>query len=310
MKVVITGGSGLIGRALAFNLAADKHQVIVLSRNPQEARKMPSGVQLARWDARTAESWVEHAEDADAIVNLAGATLDNRWTDAYKKRILESRVQAGEAVTAVVKAAKKKPKVVIQASAIGYYGVHGDEILTESASGGSDFLANVCKEWEASTSGVEKQGVRRVIIRSGIVLSTKGGTMARLLPFFRMFVGGPLGSGKQYYSWIHIGDEVDAIRFLIEKEDASGVFNLTAPKPVTNKEFVKALGRALNRPALVPVPSIALKLLLGEMATLAVDGQRVVPQRLQEMGYHFRFSEPEAAFRHLLYSGVDRLPAL
>jgi hypothetical protein len=305
MKVVITGGTGLIGRALAESLLSDHHEVIILSRDPENVEHPPRGAIIAGWDAHTEKGWLQYAEGADVIVNFAGATLDNRWTPAYKKRILDSRVQAGEAVTAAVKAAKKKPKVIVQASAIGFYGARGDEPVTEETPAGSGFLAEVCQQWEGSTAAVEKQGVRRVVVRTGLILSTKGGALERMLPFFKMFAGGPVGSGKQIYSWIHIGDEVDAIRFLIEQEKASGVFNLTSPNPVSNKVFSKTLGKVLNRPAFAPAPALAIKAMFGEMGSLVLTGQKVLPTRLQALGYRFRFTELEIAFRHLLYSGVE-----
>lgn len=306
MKVVITGGTGLIGRALADSLAENNHTVIVLSRDPENAKPFTSdNVTLAHWDAETEDGWVDYANGADAIVNLAGASLDSRWTDAYKKRIRDSRTKAGQAVVAAVKAANQKPKVVIQASAVGYYGPRDDEIVTEAANAGDDFLADVCKDWEDSTAEVEELGVRRAIIRTGLVLSTKGGALGRLIPIFKLGGGGPVGSGKQYYSWVHLGDVIDAICYLIENDKATGPYNLTAPNPVRNKDFSKALGKALNRPAITPAPSIAVKLMFGEMATIVLDGQRVVPENLQTAGFKFRFHEPEAAFRHLLYSGFE-----
>jgi uncharacterized protein (TIGR01777 family) len=305
MKVVITGGTGLIGRALAKSLLADRHEVVILSRDPESAKHVPQGANVVKWDGHSAEGWVEAAEAADAIVNLAGASIDSRWTDAYKKRIRESRVKAGQAVVAGIKAMDNKPKALIQASAVGYYGVQKDNIITEDSPAGNDFLAGVCKDWEASSQEAEALGVRRAIIRTGIVLSTKGGALARLLPIFRLGAGGPVGSGKQYYPWIHIGDEVDAIRFLIETPSASGVFNLSAPNPVPNADFSRTLGRAMNRPAFAPAPAIAMKVAFGEMATIILDGQRAIPQNLQKAGYTFRHPELEAAFRHLLFSGFE-----
>lgn len=304
MKIVITGGTGLLGKALANNLLADHHEVIILSRNPDGAT-VPTGAKVAGWDGKTEKGWVAHAEGADAIVNFAGASIDHRWTESYKNLIRESRVQAGQAVTTAIKATTVKPKVLIQTSAVGYYGPHKDEEITESSPAGSDFLASVCKDWEDSSVVAESEGVRRVVIRIGIVCSTKGGALARLLPIFKLGGGGPVGSGKQYYPWIHIGDVVGGIRFLIEHPSASGTFNLTAPNPVTNKEFSKALGSAISRPAIVPTPALALKLMFGEMATIILDGQRAVPKHLSSLNYPFRFSDPEAAFRHLLYSGTN-----
>lgn len=305
MKIVITGGSGLIGRQLSRSLLADGHEVVILSRNPKAVSDLPQGLKLVEWDAKSAKGWGAQADGADAIVNLAGASIDARWTDAYKQKIRESRVNAGKAVVDAIKAAKEKPKVLIQASAVGYYGPRGEEVITETSSAGSDFLAEVCQAWEDSTQAAEDLGVRRAIIRTGIVLSKEGGAMARLLPIFKAFGGGPVGKGSQYYPWIHLGDEVDAIRFLIEQESTSGVYNLSAPNPVTNKQFSKALGKALNRPSFAPAPSLAIKAAFGEMSTIILDGQRAIPQRLLDAGYNFRFTEPQAAMRHLLYSGYE-----
>lgn len=304
MRVIITGGTGLIGRALAADLAQEGHEVIVLSRNPERAPHMPAGVQAQRWDGRTGEGWAHLADGADVIVNLAGENLAaGRWTAERKQRIRESRLNAGRAVVEAVRAAAQKPRVLIQASAVGYYGPRGDEEIPEDSTPGSDFLAETSVAWEASTAAVEQWGVRRPVIRTGVVLSTHGGALPRMLPPFRLGVGGPLGSGKQWFPWIHIADEVGAIRFLIETEEATGPYNLTAPGPVTNAGFARALGRVLRRPAFMPVPAFVLRLLFGEMATVLLDGQRAVPRRLLEAGYRFRFTDIEDALRDLLLPG-------
>jgi len=301
MRTLITGGTGLIGRALARSLIKDGHEVIVLSRNPERARDLPAGTRVERWDGRTIEGWGHFADGADAIVNLAGENLAaGRWTAERKRRIRESRLNAGEAVVQAVRAAEHRPRVVIQSSAVGYYGPRGNEEVTEETPPGHDFLSEICVAWEASTTPVEGMGVRRVIIRTGVVLSTAGGALPRMLLPFKLFVGGPLGSGRQWFPWIHIADEVATIRFLIENEAASGPFNLTAPNPVTNAEFSRVLGRALGRPAIVPTPAIALRLLFGEMATVLLEGQRAVPRRLLELGFSFGFPEVAAALRDLL----------
>jgi uncharacterized protein (TIGR01777 family) len=190
--------------------------------------------------------------------------------------------------------------VLLQASGVGYYGPCGDEVITEHAAGGDDYVASVCKDWEASTSGVESFGVRRAILRTGLVLARQGGALPRLALPFRLLAGGPLGAGRQWMPWIHLADEVGAIRFLLNHEGASGAFNLTAPRPLTNRSFSRALGRALRRPSLLPAPGPALRLILGEMADMILTGQRAVPQRLLELGYAFRFPEAEAALSDLL----------
>lgn len=312
MRVVITGGTGLIGRALAASLAADKHEVIVLSRNPQYARSMPKGVKVESWDSDTAAGWGKLVDGADAVVNLAGesiagnslfAILFKRWSGGQKRRILESRVDAGSAVVQAIEQAKKKPGVLIQASAVGYYGTARQEELTEDAARGNDFQARVCWEWETSTAKVEMLGVRRAITRSGVVLSPKGGVLPVIMLPFKFFAGGRLGSGRQWFPWIHIADEVGAIRFLIENSNARGAFNLTAPQQVTNAQFAKALGRVMRRPSFFPTPAFLLRLALGEKKTIVLDGQRPIPKRLTDMGFKFQFPDVEAALRDCLRKG-------
>jgi uncharacterized protein (TIGR01777 family) len=300
MKVIITGGTGLIGRALADDLAKDGHQVIVLSRRSSPARDLRPGIRLARWDGRTAEGWGPLADGADVIVNLAGENLSaGRWTPERKQAILESRVNAGSAVVDAILQATKKPRVLIQSSAVGYYGPTGDEVLTEEAASGADFLAGVCREWEATTQPVEALGVRRAVVRTGVVLSAASGALPRMLLPFRVFAGGPLGSGRQWMSWIHIQDEVSALRFLIDTQQARGAFNLTA-EPLTNWQFARVVGKVMRRPAFFTVPSAIIRLAFGEMGTVVLDGQRVSAKRLADLGFQFRFPDSETALRDLL----------
>lgn len=295
MRVAITGGTGLIGRALAADLTEDGHEVIVISRRPEHATDLPLGVRAESWSAPSM------AEGVDAIVNLAGENLSSgRWTDERKRRIVESRLGAGRAVVRAIEAAARKPTVLIQSSAIGYYGSQGDKELTEDSPPGSDFLANVCLQWEASTAPVETMGVRRAIIRTAPVLSTEGGALPRILLPFRLLVGGPIGHGRQWFSWIQIADEVGAIRFLIENLSATGPYNLASPNPLPYAQFSKAVGRALHRPSWVPVPAFALRLLYGEMADTLLTSQRVLPHRLMDQGFQFRFPDIDAALRDLL----------
>jgi uncharacterized protein (TIGR01777 family) len=301
MKVIITGGTGLIGSALSKSLVDDNHEVIVLSRSPMKAENLPPAVQVVEWDARSAKGWGHLAAGADAIVNLAGESLaEGRWTDARKEKIRHSRLNAGRAVVEAVEAAETKPNVLIQSSAVGYYGPRNGQEIDEQAQAGDDFLAQICVEWEAATAPVEEMGVRRVIARSGPVLSTESGALPRMLLPFKMFVGGPVGSGEQGFSWIHLADEVAAIRFLIENSAASGPFNLSAPNPVTNAQFSQALGKALHRPAVMPVPAFMLKLIYGEMATVILEGQQAVPNRLTELGFTFQFPHVDGALEDLV----------
>jgi uncharacterized protein (TIGR01777 family) len=307
MRVLITGGTGLIGRALSANLASDGHEVIVLTRSTERATHLPDGVRAEHWDARTADNWGHLADGADGIVNLAGASLagegffPTRWTDERLRVIRESRHNSSRAVIEAVAQAEQKPRVVIQSSTVGYYGFHGDEILTEEARAGDDWGARfTAEEWEPSTLPIEEMGVRRVVARTGVVFSTGGGALPRLLLPFRLFVGGPMGSGKQWYSWIHLLDQARALRFLIETEEARGAFNLTAPNPARNGELARLIGRAMRRPAFIPVPGFALRLAFGEVADVVLKGQRVLPQRLLDLGFQFRFPDAESALRDLL----------
>ena len=303
-KIVITGGTGLIGTALATELAALGHEIVVVSRRPDSAMKLPAGTRVVGWDGSTAAGWGREADGALAIVNLAGASIGRPpWTETYKQRILSSRLNAGKAVVAAVTAASNKPGVVIQSSGVGYYGLHADDVVTEQTPAGTDFLARVSVVWEASTAAVESMGTRQVVVRTGLVLSAAGGVLPLLALPFRFFAGGPIGSGRQYMPWIHMADEVAALRFLIEHEAAHGAFNLAAPQPVSNKEFSRALGHALHRPALLPAPAFAMKLALGEMAELLLlGGQRIMPARLQQLGFQFRFNALDAALRDLYHN--------
>lgn len=301
-RVIITGGTGMIGQPLAKQLARASYEVIVLSRNPANAGALAgiSGIKIVAWDAKTAQGWGSLADGAFAIVNLAGENLaEGRWTDERKRTIVDSRVDAAKAVVAAIEQAQVKPEVVVQASAVGYYGPRGNEPVTEEGKPGSSFDAKVCVTWEQASDPVAAMGVRRVIIRTGIVLDKNAGALPRMAMPFKLFAGGPIASGKQVMPWIHLADEVTAIQWLMENPAAQGVFNLSAPNPVTNKELAQALGKALGRPSLVPVPAFALKTMFGEMAEILLTGQRAVPARLQQLGYPFRFSTIQAALEDI-----------
>jgi uncharacterized protein (TIGR01777 family) len=306
MRIIITGGTGLIGRAMAENLSRDGHEVFILSRSLQKRTGLPPGVQLAQWDGQTAAGWGHLADGAGAIVNLAGASVRGdgffppRWTVPRKRLVLESRLNASKAVFDAIQAASTRPDVVIQASSIGYYGPRGDEEITEEAEPGDDFGSRLCVACENSLSDVEDLGVRYAVIRTGLVLSQKGGVLTRLALPFRFYVGGPFGSGQQWMSWIHIADEIWAIRLLLKNRSASGVFNLTAPRPVTNAEFSQTLGNVMGRPSSLSVPERIFRLALGEASALVLEGQRVVPQRLLDLGFAFVFPSLEPALRDLL----------
>ncbi len=306
MRIVITGGSGLMGRALAEELTQKGYEVVALSRSPQKVKGLPKGAQAVGWDGRTAQGWAHHADGAYAIINLAGANLAGtnpfqlRWTKKRKQAILESRVNAGKAVMEAIRAAKQKPKVLLQFSAVGYYGTKQSGPVTEETPPGDDFLANVCKEWEASTEDAEAFGIRRAVLRTGIVMAHGAPSYELLRLPFRLFVGGRMGHGRQVYPWIHIHDSVQAIRFILENDRAHGIFNLCAPNPATNAEFARTFGRIMRRPAFFPVPAFLMRLALGEVTIVVLEGQRALPRRLQDIGFQFQYPQLEAALRSLM----------
>lgn len=302
MRVLITGGTGTIGQRLVPYLLEHGYSVVVLSRRPIKPLELPRGVDFYQWDGKTSQGWGQHVEETDIIINLAGAGIaDKRWTDERKKVLLNSRLDAGRAIVEVIDQVQHKPAVLIQASAVGYYGSRLDDtILTEENDSGDDFLADICAQWEASTAAVETMGVRRVIIRTGVVLDPDGGALPQMVRPFKLFAGGPVGSGQQWFPWIHWLDEVSAIRFLIETESATGVINLMAPNPSRNRDFAKTVGAVLGRPVIVPAPGLALQLMFGELSEAVLKGQRALPARLQALGYHFIYPRLEPALRNLL----------
>ncbi|TFG49825.1 MAG: TIGR01777 family protein [Anaerolineales bacterium] len=289
MKILITGGTGLIGTALRKSFQQDNHEVVFISRKPDQASGSTKAIS---WEINAI---VHELSDTDVVINLAGTSISGsnpllmRWTPYRKSLILSSRLEAGKLITEAIQLSSNKPGVLIQASAIGYYGNTGSDPVDETNLPGADFLASVCQEWEKSTAPVESLGVRRVITRIGLVFSEDGGLLPLLALPFRFFIGGVIGSGNQVLSWIHIHDVVQAIKFLIEQPQTQGIYNLTAPNPVDNQAFAQSLGKTLNKPVWLPVPAIIFKLGLGEAATLALDGRQVFPTRLLEAGYQFKY---------------------
>jgi uncharacterized protein (TIGR01777 family) len=300
-RVLIAGGSGLVGRALAAALAADGAEVVVLSRSAAGGPPLAAGVRHARWDGRSAAGWRSECEGAAAIVNLAGENVGaGRWTTARKRRLVASRLEPTRALVEAITAASRRPAVLLQASAVGFYGARGPEAIDEDAPAGSGFLSGLAAEWEEAARPVEALGLRRVLLRTGLVLAREGGALAKLLRPFRLGLGGPLGDGRQWMPWIHLADEVGAIRFLLERADLAAAFNLTAPEPVPNLEFSRALARELRRPCFARVPASVLRVALGEMAEILLTGQRALPRRLLAAGYRFRFERLEAALADLV----------
>jgi hypothetical protein len=303
-KVVIAGGSGFIGRRLCTELLEQGYSVVVLTRDPYRvAGGMDPRAKLIPWDGQTPQTWFQHVSGARALVNLAGENIAAalRWTARKKEQLLASRLNAARAAAEAIDLAAEKPRVVVQASAIGFYGDRPDEIVDESSAAGKGFLAEVAGKWEAAAAAIQEQGVRTVIIRTGIVLGCSGGFLQRAVLPFRFFLGGHMGSGRQWISWIHLRDEAAAIRFLIERTDLFGPFNLTAPNPLTARDFFSLLGQVLQRPSWLPAPAWAVRLILGEMAReLLLQGQRVMPRRLQAAGFEFAYPDCRAALEEAL----------
>jgi len=303
MNVLIAGGSGFLGKALATRLLEAGHTVSILSRNPSATRQsFPDRVAVEQWDARTVGSWIRLVEGADAVVNLTGESIGaKRWTQTQKERILSSRIDSTRAIVEALRQANRRPRVLVNQSAVGYYGNVPFVPVEEDHPPGNDFLAHVAVQWETEARKATDLGVRVVIPRTGVVLSAQGGALPRLLPPFRFFIGGPLGSGSQWFPWIHLDDEIGAMMFVVEKETIEGAVNFAAPGSVTMKEFCAALGKVLHRPSWAPVPGFVLKLILGEMAgPLLLHGQRVVPRKLLDAGYAFRFPTVYEALQDIL----------
>jgi uncharacterized protein (TIGR01777 family) len=300
MHIVISGGTGFLGRPLASVLAADGHTVTILSRRQGAA---PVGARTATlpWtpDGTARGAWAHAVEGAGAVINLAGESIaGHRWRPAQKQRIIDSRVLATRSLVAAIAQAGTPPPVFVSGSAVGFYGPQGDQLVTEDAPAGDDFLARVCVAWEDEAQRAATAQTRVICIRTGLVLERDGGALPQMLPPFRVGAGGPVGSGRQYWPWIHRQDWIGLVRFAIETPAASGPLNASGPSPVTNSEFAKALGRALHRPAFMPAPGFALKLLLGEMADgLLLSGQRAVPAKAERLGFTFRFKTLDEALR-------------
>jgi uncharacterized protein (TIGR01777 family) len=299
MKIVIAGGSGFLGSALTARLAADGHEVVWLSRTT--GRSTSGARTTARTPDGTAGPWARELEGAGALVNLAGESIaGGRWSAARKQRILDSRVRATRSLVAALAQAAAPPPVFVSGSAVGYYGPRGDETVTEETAPGHDFLADVCVKWEAEASAARSPRTRIVLIRTGLVLAREGGALPPMLLPFRLFAGGPVGSGRQYWPWVHRQDWIDLVRFAIATPSIAGPINVTAPEPVTNRAFATALGRAMHRPSLMPTPGFVLTIVMGEMAeALILSGQRAGPIRAERLGFAFSYPRLSSALENL-----------
>ena len=301
MRVFVTGGTGFVGSMLTESLVKKGHAVTLLTRKIKKSRVVPQGVSMVEGDPGEPGSWQEKVPGHDAVINLAGASIFRRWTHAEKRLIRDSRIQT---TTHLVKALENRSGMkttLLSTSAVGYYGFHGDEALNEDTPPGKDFLAGVARDWEMAASEATAFGVRVVLCRFGIVLGSGGGALGEMVPIFKKGLGSPLGSGEQWFSWIHQTDLVRIFLFLMEHEELSGPFNCTAPEPVQNKELTKALAKVLGRPAIMPsVPGFLIRMVKGEFGNVLLKGQRVIPEKLLNAGFQFKYSSILAALQDLL----------
>ncbi len=295
MKVLIAGGTGFLGSALKRSLVSAGHEVRVLTR------RQPASADQIRWDGVTTEGWMPALNAADAVVDLTGYGLEHwPWTRRQKQRFVDSRVKPGKALAAAIAAAERRPRALVQVSGVNYYGATGEGVADESSPPADDFLAQLTVQWEDATRPVEQYGVRRAVARSAVVLDTRGGLFPLMALPVRLWMGGPLGSGTQAVPWIHVWDEIEALKRLVENEQAAGPFNLIAPQQTSNAMFMRAIARAMKRPYWFRTPAFAMRLALGEMSTLVLDGRYSAPKRLLELGFHFRYPTIESALGNLL----------
>lgn len=297
MKIILSGGTGFIGKALLKTLQKRGDRVILLTRNPDSVKQLASeSVIVTPWDSQSVGTWAEEVNGAEAVINLAGEpVVGKRWSDRQKARIVGSRVEATRTLVSAIGQSRSKPPVLINASAVGYYGPVESGDVTESHPKGKGFLGETCERWEEAARAAERWGVRVVMMRIGIVLEKRGGALSKMIPPFQFFMGGPLGSGRQWVPWVHRDDVVGTILFAMEQKELSGPVNATSPNPVTMKEFCAALGKTMQRPSWAPVPAFVLRILLGEQSDVLLTGQRAIPKKLESSGYPFHYPHLEGA---------------
>jgi hypothetical protein len=301
-RVVVTGATGLVGKRLCAHLKASGYQVVVFSRSPGKARRLvPGAAEYVEWNPQVQGEWVGALAGAYGVVHLAGASLfGKRWDAAYKKQLYDSRIESTRRLVEAMSRMETRPAVFVSSSAVGYYGARGDTRLDESAVPGKGFLADLCADWEQAAQKAEDYGIRTVLVRTGIVLDSDEGALAQLKLPFQLFIGGPVLPGSQWMSWIHVADQVGIIMMGLEDTRVRGPINATAPEPQTNSAFSSTLGKTLGRPSWLPVPGFALHIVLGEFADSLTTGQRVIPQKAQQLGYAFKHPTAEQALRDLL----------
>jgi uncharacterized protein len=300
MKMLITGGTGFVGTHLTSRLIQDGHVVTILTRSLKGARGSLPGISYLEGDPTKKGSWQGAIKNHDAVINLAGASIFSKWTEEHKRAIRESRVNTTQNIVEGIPSRPERPFTLFSTSAVGYYGFCGDEELVEDSPPGNDFLARIAKEWEGEALKARDKGDRVVITRFGIVMGEKGGALSQMIPLFKKFIGGPIGSGRQWFSWIHIKDLAEAFAFLLKHPEISGPINVCSPNPVRNKDLAKAIGKVLHRPSFIPAPGFMVKLVLGEFGSVILEGQRVIPRRLLENGFVFQYPDIEKALHGIL----------
>ena len=302
MKIAITGATGLVGSRLVPQLQEKGHQILVFTRNPSKAQKVfptANNIEIVQYTPQESGEWQKKVSGCDAVVNLAGQPIAERWSPQQKTAIMESRQIGTRKLVEAIAMAEDKPKVLVSGSAIGYYGTSDTATFEETSNSGNDFLSQVCQNWEAEAQKVTEYGVRLVIIRIGIVLAD-GGALGKMIGPFKMFAGGPIGSGKQWFSWIHRDDLVNLIVQAIEREDMSGAYNATAPNPVRMDRLCQTLGEVMNRPSWLPVPDFVLELLLGDGAIVVLEGQQVLPKKTTATGFDYKYPELKPALAEIV----------
>jgi hypothetical protein len=300
MKIFMTGGTGFIGPYIAARLIQDGHEVTILIRSGGEVKGLVPGVAFLRGDPTQSGPWQEEVRNFDAVINLAGASIFSRWTEQQKQAIRESRISTTRHIVEAIEVSAGKSFTLFSISAVGYYGFHEDEDLTEESPPGKDFLATVAAEWEGEALRAKKKGARVIITRFGIVLGSTGGALGQMIPVFKSFIGGPIGTGRQWFSWVHMKDLTEAFIFLLKNPEISGPVNVCSPMPVRNKDLARALGKVLHRPSFLPAPGFMVKLVLGEFGSVILQGQKVLPRRLIESGFIFEYPDIDKALESLI----------
>jgi uncharacterized protein len=309
MKIAITGATGFVGSRLVEKLQTEQNQILILTRNLTKTNRIfPASafpnLEIKAYQPTVSGEWQQAISGCDAVINLAGEPIAERWTPQHKKAILESRQLGTKKIVEAIAQADNKPQVLINPSAIGYYGTSETATFDEDSLSGKDFLAEVCQQWEAEAQQVKAYGVRLVIIRFGIVLGKNGGALAKMIPPFQMFAGGPLGNGNQWFSWIHRDDLVNLIIDSLKRQDIEGIFNGTAPNPVRMNQLCQILGSVLHRPSWLPVPDFALELLLGEGSKVVLEGQQVLPKKTQAIGFQYQYGDLKDALREIIENSL------